>query len=834
MKNYIANEQAGIMTSAQHVRQLFSRSTELARQYARNNNEADLHEALRLLGTGLHCLEDWPAHSNYTELALIELGEQDVFPHVGANTAIRLPGARSAVYPVVTGTFGGVDFLHSVMGEVNDKATQSEIQQLEGTMQGAQKNDTSFLKELLAKIPEGVFGDTDEASKADELRDNALNAQMNQTRVSPREPEAFTQQMNEYVKQIYPIIEWHDETMQKISKAIDNVPILPEIIEKLEEQINIFVFGLLAPFVLPLIEQLKNELNTGSSEIIQSSKDKQLIVFNDDDCSDPTHSMLAKDHFSNILNEPAGKIASATVKWVVPQLMQCWDDENEDVNRVCTRIINGVLHHPAQRNMGEDGAEEGRQMMFRVVEEWWNNNSQHQDELRQKLSRGGVMNGENHKDGQQDCGHGCGKHISMAKSSQGQGALGGLLGKGPGGKQQQQIQDHIETQVGKAAGGGALGGIVGGIAGALSGGLLSGAFGSDDKKSKKQDYETQDGGRTQKYSEYGSNKDSYGQASYQETTYPSGESRSQYNRYEETRNDDTPNTGYQERTDTHRVQGGGYETTTQYTSQYGSEVRTEEFSTQRGEDGGEYTSPRQSKKFHSNKQYGKNDSNDDDDDDEDEEKKRLKKEKKRRQKEEREQAERMERRGSVGGGYDAGYQQTKAYDSREDGSSFSGGYGGGRTSGEYGTGREQRQERQQEYSGNPGYGGERQEYGRDRDDTPSFDQPSYSGRQEESSYSGGYGGGRQEESAYGERQQEYGSGGMPGGFGGNDENELYGGGRPQHGGASGYGGGRQEESYGGGRQEYGGNSGYGGGGYGGESERRRSREREGSRERRWD
>lgn len=829
MKNYIANEQAGIMTSAQHVRQLFTRSTELARQYARNNNKADLHEALRLLGTGLHCLEDWPAHSNYTELALIELGEQDVFPHVGANTAIRLPGARSAVYPIVTGTFGGVDFLHSVMGEVNDKATQSEIQQLEGTMQGAQKNDTSFLKELLAKIPEGVFGGTDEASKADELRDNALNTQMNQTRVSPREPEAFTQQMNEYVKQIYPIIEWHDETMQKISKAIDNVPMLPEIIEKLEEQINIFVFGLLAPFVLPLIEQLKNELNTGSSEIIQSSKDKQLIVFDDDDCSDPTHSMLAKDHFSNILNEPAGKIASATVKWVVPQLMQCWDDENEDVNRVCTRIINGVLHHPAQRNMGEDGAEEGRQMMFRVVEEWWNANSEHQDELRQKLSRNGVMNGQNHKEGEQDCGHGCGKHISMAKSSQGQGALGGLLAKGSGGKQQQQqqIQDHIETQVGKAAGGGALGGIVGGIAGALSGGLLSGAFGSGDKKSKKQDYETQDGGHTQKYSEYGSNKDNYGQASYQETTYPSGESRTQYNRYEETRNDDTPNTGYQERTDTHRVKGGGYETTTQYTSQYGSEVRTEEFSTHRGEDREEHTSPRQSKKFHSNKQYGRNDSNDDDDDDDDdEEKKQRKREKKRRQKEEREQAERMERRGSVGGGYDAGYQQTKAYGSREEGSSFSGGYGGGRTSGEYGTGRDQRGE--ESYGGGGGYGGGRQEYGGGRDDAPSFNQPSY--------------GGRQEESSYGERQQEYGSGGMPGGFGGNDE-ERYGGGRQEYGGNSGYGGGRQEESsygggygggrqeessYGGGTQEYGGNSGYG------QPERRRSREREGSRERRWD
>src|SRR5438045_1421005 len=77
---------------------------------------------------------DFSAHSNYTELALIEMGERGVFPFVGRQTQMRLPGAQYLVYPVVTGTFGGVDFLHSVMGEFDDKATQSEIQQLEDSM----------------------------------------------------------------------------------------------------------------------------------------------------------------------------------------------------------------------------------------------------------------------------------------------------------------------------------------------------------------------------------------------------------------------------------------------------------------------------------------------------------------------------------------------------------------------------------------------------------------------------------------------------------------------------------------------------------------------------
>lgn len=138
---------------------------------------------------------------------------------------------------------------------------------------------------------------------------------MQQTRISPREPEAWTRQLQEVQRQIYPILEWHDEMMQQITEALENIPILPQLLENLTEQLNVFVFSLLAPFVLPIINQVKNELNTGSSEIIQSSKEKQLIVFRDDYSTDPTHSMLSKDHFSNVLNEPAGKVASQVLKW---------------------------------------------------------------------------------------------------------------------------------------------------------------------------------------------------------------------------------------------------------------------------------------------------------------------------------------------------------------------------------------------------------------------------------------------------------------------------------------------------------------------------------------
>lgn len=760
MKNYIANERVGITTSAGHVRKLFAECIELGRQYGRSENEADLHEALRLLGTALHCLEDWSAHSNYTELALIEMGEEEVFPHVGRNCQINLPGARGPVYPIVTGTFGGVDFLHSVMGEINDKATQSEIQQLEDTMTNGEKNDTSFLKDILAKIPEGIFGGEDEGSKADELRENSMNAQMNQTRINPREPEAFTQQMDEYVRSIYPIVEWHDETMQKISKAINSTPILPDLIEKLEERINIFVFGLLAPFVLPIINQLKNELNTGSSEIIQSSKDKQLIVFYEDDCSDPTHSMLSKDHFSNILNEPAGKIASEVVKWVVPQIMEAWDDESADVDRICSRVINGTFHHPAHRQHGDDGAQEGRERMFNVVSQWWNGlSSSAKREMREKLSREGVQNGQNHKEGVEDCGHGCGKPIGMASNTKGQGAGGGMIsdlvgalgggeeasnaGRQYGRPDASQLSEHVEQVAAKAAGGGALGGIVGGIAGALSGGLLSGAFGDQDKEKKKKEYDTADGGHTTQYSEYGRNQDAYGQATYKETTYGSGEGRSEYNRYEET-SDNRPSQGYQERTERRQRDDGGFETTTSYTAQRGSEVETNTWSHGVRGDGEEYETERHKEKYTSHKQYGRkkdsDDEDEDDNDDEDDEYKREKKERKRREK--REKKEREREQGSYGGGYNqnenrrsGGYQQESSYG-----------------------------EQRQEY-GSGGYG-QQQEYGSGRQGYESRNEYGHGGMPGALQSEGGYGGG------YEQQRQEYGSGGY--------------GGQQQYGGGGGY------------------------------------------------
>jgi hypothetical protein len=178
--------------------------------------------------------------------------------------------------------------------------TQNEIEELEGTLQDSKNADTSLLRDLLDKIPSGFLGNQDQKGRIDEIQGNATTAQVQNMSVSPRNPEEYTVYVQQVFKQIMPAIQFHDDVMKGITSAVEKIPVLPKIIEQLEEQLSQFVFSIMAPVVVPLIRQIKNELATGSGEVIKSSQQEQHVVFNDDRSTDPTHSMLSKDHFSNV------------------------------------------------------------------------------------------------------------------------------------------------------------------------------------------------------------------------------------------------------------------------------------------------------------------------------------------------------------------------------------------------------------------------------------------------------------------------------------------------------------------------------------------------------
>jgi hypothetical protein len=87
-------------------------------------------QALIYLGAALHTLEDFAAHSNYVELALMTLGVP-AFPLVGDGCKVKIPRSGHEVSPLVTGTFGMLDIFQSLLGEVDDKVAHKRKGELD-------------------------------------------------------------------------------------------------------------------------------------------------------------------------------------------------------------------------------------------------------------------------------------------------------------------------------------------------------------------------------------------------------------------------------------------------------------------------------------------------------------------------------------------------------------------------------------------------------------------------------------------------------------------------------------------------------------------------------
>ncbi|RBR19449.1 uncharacterized protein FIESC28_05604 [Fusarium coffeatum] len=423
MKNYIANENGHWATSAAYLRYSLARSIHYGRLYTSGSskgNEDDLCEALRCLGQALHTLEDFSAHSNYCELALRELGYHSVFPHCGSHTEIHLHGKR--VYPLVTGTFGAVDFLHSVIGEASDHFTQSEVDEVDVALKNAEggtanrssgggggssllggflgiKSTPSDFIGLVSKLPgigDGFASqarDLKASSEAQEQRNRSYQQSRGDlTRDNANQVPGMSADFDpvETARKIYPILEFRDKIVKAISRGIAKVPGLEKLLEKISETLTAFILGLLAPFIRPIIQQVSKVLKDGSSSVITASAKSQYEPWDNPSCSDPTHSMLSKDHFTNILNSCAGRIAATILQYTVPRVLYAWENTGVSVDEVVNDVLR-AFHHPAAR----DDSIEIHRDMFKTMKNWADEHPR-RHELAHLLSSESVRNHKNH------------------------------------------------------------------------------------------------------------------------------------------------------------------------------------------------------------------------------------------------------------------------------------------------------------------------------------------------------------------------------------------------------------------------------------------------------
>ncbi|KAF8155752.1 heterokaryon incompatibility protein Het-C-domain-containing protein [Crassisporium funariophilum] len=392
MKNYIANEQGHWDTSKALVRRTLEQCIHIGRQNRSTGQKQQEYEAFRLLGQALHTLEDFSAHSNFCELALLSMGHNEVFVHVGDQVRIQAPNGKH-VAPIVTGSFGSDDFIHSLLGEATDHLSEASVSDLNKEMDkarskslsstsrgpgGAPSTPADTLRALFFALPGGEGGEMSrELDNVERLRAGPAAGGKRPEDMSPQELHSA----------MWQVLTFRDSVVKKISKTIEKIPGLGPMIEKLMDSISVFVFTTLEPFLKPILKSATSGLQNASGEVINSHD--QFQVFNDPRASDPTHSFLSKDHFNLILNEPAGQLARLIVVHTVKLVSKAWDDNSMNVNQITEDILQ-CLFHPDFHNPQSQIQREMLQCMRDWIQKVPNQRS-----VLQRLGKNAVRNHEN-------------------------------------------------------------------------------------------------------------------------------------------------------------------------------------------------------------------------------------------------------------------------------------------------------------------------------------------------------------------------------------------------------------------------------------------------------
>ncbi|KAH9486345.1 hypothetical protein JR316_0000409 [Psilocybe cubensis] len=436
MKKYMATEDQGWDTSTAFIRRTLKSCIEHGRRAGGNEN-ADLWEAYRLLGTGLHTLEDLLAHSNWCELALRKMGHNQVFCHVGDQVTVNTPNGHAP--PLVTGTFGSADFLHSLLGEAGDKLSQASVtdlsQKIDNAAQSGNESKIIALKNILSKFG---GGNDDKLNQGEKIQQETKAFDFNPDSIASPEIQ----------KKLLDLLRWRDDVMRDIIKKIEMVPGLSNLLEELSNAMNEYVYTVLAPYLGPILTQATAVLDEGSKAVIDN--DDQYEVFNNPRAHDPSHSLLSKDHFGLILNEPAGKIAQIVVENTVNLIVQAWGN-NDNPDHTLDRILE-AFHHPYYAS----GRSEIQNKMYDHMERWINGLGRDSREILDCLTKESVRNHKNKRPGLDNtveagygsCGHGT-KPIHKPAVAVAGGAAAGYAASNTYGQQAHGRPSHADSSYGQ-------------------------------------------------------------------------------------------------------------------------------------------------------------------------------------------------------------------------------------------------------------------------------------------------------------------------------------------------------------------------------------------------
>ncbi|KAG8952079.1 hypothetical protein FRC00_006930 [Tulasnella sp. 408] len=427
MKNYIINEAGGWDTSAGFIRRQLQAAATQGRAAIAANSDMVKSDAYRLLGSALHPLEDFLAHSNFIELTLIRLGYNDVFPFVGNQTRIPSPTGKD-VFPMVTGTSGSIDTIISFLGGIADYLSERSVPALKAKVQKAMQKPSlrqKFGKQNIGKLTtiQGLVSGLAAQAKHDAVASSGSGP--SSAMLSKRQRREMLGATRRYddlhvalqrdlgvvtailkaagldingdgnvdevdlSKALSKVITLKDEVKAKIVDGLgDTVERAKGILEDLEDNLDVFISQNLQNLLTSLVSLINEKIGELRNTIIINT-DTQWEVFNTTTSTDPTHSLLSKDHFQSILNEPAGVIAQMVTLNTVDKLVRVWENPTADVNAAIDEILQSIFHPDFPRPEGSDI----QTKMTGAVETWLNTMTpQDRTETLRRLTKDSVSN----------------------------------------------------------------------------------------------------------------------------------------------------------------------------------------------------------------------------------------------------------------------------------------------------------------------------------------------------------------------------------------------------------------------------------------------------------
>jgi|GEM_PF-1660572 len=304
MKKYIKNTVSNDTRPSSY--RYFGEQMRLAKKKGKNKT------GFRHFGAALHVLEDFYAHSNFVEVALIKLGHKKVYPWVDLyidGTTIPSSNIDACKIPVVTGYFGQLDIIASLAPKIAQDFFPTSYQAYKQLNPG----DRTLMDELIIIVLDDYIG------KEEGMKDS----------------EKFSFLTFGYKEMKANYLDYL-KILDLIRKA-EQLPFIGSTITTYKKTLDILsqTISFLPNLV---ISSILNSLD----DAVQSRQTQTGTIG-----TNPSHTQLAKDHADHHFNDLAGYLAHIVVKRVGELMKKCWKgDKSVTIESIIDLVGERYFVHP--------------------------------------------------------------------------------------------------------------------------------------------------------------------------------------------------------------------------------------------------------------------------------------------------------------------------------------------------------------------------------------------------------------------------------------------------------------------------------------------------------